>query len=319
MKTVIGGYGDIPFAADLIKGGEIVAFPTETVYGLGASAFCGEAIKKIFAAKGRPQDNPLIVHIADISMLEQVASEVPAIAYTLFKEFSPGPLTLILKKNPAISPLVTAGLNTVGVRIPAHRMALELIKAAELPICAPSANTSSRVSPTMASHVYEDMAGRIPLILDGGSCEVGVESTVLDLTSEPYAILRPGRITAGMLAPFIKVQSTPAGQGEGVKSPGMKYRHYAPLVKTLLADTPARAIALRNSYTEGRAVILGSSRFIEKCGEGISLGSTSGEIAQNLYAALRKAEKEYDCLIIEKLPESEENTALLNRILKAAD
>ena len=141
-------------------------------------------------------------------------------------------------------------------------MALELIKAAELPICAPSANTSSRVSPTMASHVYEDMAGRIPLILDGGSCEVGVESTVLDLTSEPYAILRPGRITAGMLAPFIKVQSTPAGQGEG-KIPGMKYRHYAPLVKTLLADTPARAIALRNSYTEGRAVILGNNRFIE--------------------------------------------------------
>lgn len=317
MKTKIGGYQDIPLAASLIKKGEIVAFPTETVYGLGASAYCDTAISKIFTAKGRPQDNPLIVHLADIFALTQVARDIPQLAYDLLDNFSPGPLTLILHKNATVSPLVTAGLDTVAVRIPSHNMALELIRQSGLPLCAPSANTSSRVSPTTAAHVYEDMQGKISLILDGGSCEVGVESTVLDLTSPKAAILRPGKITPSMLLPFLKV-SVDTPQGESAKSPGTKYRHYAPLAKVALANSPKEAQELYNDFYEGKAIIIGSKDFVEKCGNGISLGKDSPEIASNLYATLRVAEKEYDYLIIEKLADCEENAALINRIMHAA-
>jgi len=316
METVIGSYKDIEFAAQLLQAGEVVAFPTETVYGLGGNAYSEAAIKKIFTAKGRPQDNPLIVHIANIRDLEQVAIDIPKIAYLLLDKFAPGPLTLVLKKHSNIPYQVTAGGESVAVRIPAHEMALELIRQANIPICAPSANTSSRVSPTLASHVYEDLQGKIPLILDGGSCDIGVESTVLDLTRAQPAILRPGAVTASMLAPFLNV-SMAAPPDETAKSPGTKYRHYASLAKVELASTPKEALEKLKAWDKDKAIILGSKDFIDSCKKGISLGATSAEIARNLFAALRKVEKQFNYIIIERFPETEENIALLNRITKA--
>lgn len=306
MKTRIGDYNDIDYAASLIQLGELVAFPTETVYGLGANAYCEEAVKKIFTVKGRPQDKPLIVHIADMQDLEKVAIDIPQVAYSLFQEFAPGPLTLVLKKHPNISYAITAGGENVAVRIPAHSMALELIKRAGLPICAPSANISARISPTRASHVYEDMAGSIPLILDGGSCDVGVESTVLNLTSPQPTILRPGKITANMLSPFLDSIAMPK-QASPIQTLS---------ANVALASTPMQALELLASAGFGKGIILGSKDFIEKCGKGIVLGENSEEISQNIYAHLRQADKKYNYIIIEKFLETEENTALLNRINK---
>ncbi len=308
MKTRIGDYNDIDYAVSLLQSGELVAFPTETVYGLGANAYCEEAIKKIFAVKNRPQDKPLIVHIADIQDLENVAIDIPPVAYLLFQKFAPGPLTLVLKKHTNISYTITAGGESVAVRIPAHSMALELIKRAEFPICAPSANISARISPTKASHVYEDMASSIPLILDGGSCDVGVESTILDLTSKQPIILRSGKITSNMLSPFLGLKATLNQLQPSTIQPLS--------ANIVLAHTPLQALELLTSADLGKGIILGSKDFIEKCGTGIVLGENSEEISKNIYTYLRKAQKEYHYIIIEKFPETEENTALLNLISK---
>ncbi|MDE7078835.1 MAG: threonylcarbamoyl-AMP synthase, partial [Clostridia bacterium] len=173
-------------AVELIKGGDVVAFPTETVYGLGANALDKEAVKKIFLAKGRPMDNPLIIHIADKAMIDELAVDVTAQARAVINAFMPGPITVILKKSDCVPDEVSAGLSTVGIRYPSHCVAQKFIKACGLPICAPSANTSTKISPTSSSHVYEDMKGRIPLILEGGECQVGIESTIIDMsTSSP--------------------------------------------------------------------------------------------------------------------------------------
>lgn len=217
--------------AQAIQRGELVAFPTETVYGLGASAFMPEAISKIYEVKGRPQDNPLIVHLADLKDLEQVAQDIPDIAYELFKAFSPGPLTLILPKSDCIPYEATAGLDTVGIRFPKTATSRALIRAAG-PLVAPSANLSGRPSPTRAEHVLSDLDGKIPYILDGGNCQIGLESTILDLTQDPPQILRPGGLTQETLEAFLaekltRFQAKPGVTGPA-KAPGMKYRHYAP-------------------------------------------------------------------------------------------
>ena len=316
MKTEIGKRDLIQRGAELIKQGEVVAFPTETVYGLGADAFNPNAVAKIFEAKGRPQDNPLIVHIADVSSLESIARDIPPSAYFLLERFSPGPLTLVLKKNPNLPFCVSAGLDTVGVRIPCHEIALDLIKQSATAICAPSANTSSRISPTTAEHVLDDMQGKIPLIIDGGSCDIGLESTVLDLTSPYPTILRQGAITEEMLCECLGEIKTHKGEIKKAKSPGMKYRHYAPLVKTLLASNVKQALDIKNS-TNGKAVIIGSENFITQCGGGICLGTTPQEIAKNIYKTLREAEKVYDIIIIEKFENNQYNKAILDRIKKA--
>lgn len=227
-------------AAGIIKSGGLVAFPTETVYGLGADAFDPEAVRKIFEAKGRPLDNPIIVHIADKAMIEQIAVDVPPAAQRLIDIFWPGPLTLVLKKRKEVPYEVTGWLDTVAVRMPDHPVALALIKKSGVPIAAPSANISGRPSPTRAEHVIDDFMGKIDCIIDGGASRIGIESTVLDLTSEVPTILRPGFITPEDIRDVIgNVCIHPAviEQVETIaKSPGMKYRHYAPEAEMILFE-----------------------------------------------------------------------------------
>ncbi|MDO5737682.1 MAG: L-threonylcarbamoyladenylate synthase [Eubacteriales bacterium] len=228
----------LELAAEAVRSGGLVAFPTETVYGLGALFDSQLAVQNIFETKGRPQDNPLIVHLADIEQLAQVAEGDLALARTLFKKFSPGPLTLVLKKRETVPALVSAGLSTVAVRIPKHPLALALIEAVGKPLVAPSANTSGRPSPTSALAVLEDLAGKIPYILDGGNCLVGLESTVLDISLDKAAILRPGAIGPDELSKVLayRPQITTIKAGQAPAAPGMKYRHYAPNVQVEIVE-----------------------------------------------------------------------------------
>ena len=236
---------DIAEAAELLRKGELVAFPTETVYGLGADARRADSVRAVFAAKGRPADNPLIVHIADTTMLPEIASEIPEIALRLSKAFWPGPLTMVLPKQPVIPEVTSGGLDTVGIRMPSHPVARALIEASGCPIAAPSANRSGKPSPTTAKHVMDDMDGRIAAVLDGGQCEVGVESTVICFDdAETIHILRPGLISAEDLAPYAervyvdKAIFEQIAADAKVASPGMKYKHYAPKAKILPVDAP---------------------------------------------------------------------------------
>lgn len=244
MKTRLFHTNEIDEAGKLIAHGELVAFPTETVYGLGADARNADAVRAIFSAKGRPADNPLIVHISDFNMIYQVANEVPEIAVRLANAFWAGPLTMVLPKRPEIPSVTSGGLDTVGIRMPSHPIARELIRLSGCPIAAPSANRSGKPSPTTAKHVMDDMDGRIAGVIDGGLCEVGVESTVICFDdAETVHILRPGIISEEDLQPFAKnvyvdkaVYSQIAPDAK-VASPGMKYKHYAPKAKILPIET----------------------------------------------------------------------------------
>ncbi len=221
-------------AAAILRDGGLVGIPTETVYGLGANGLNEEAVAHIFEAKGRPQDNPLILHIPDASWLEQYCKDIPLTAYKLADAYWPGPMTMILRRKDIVPDAVTAGLDTVGMRCPAHPLCRAIIDAAGVPVAAPSGNTSGRPSPTTAQHMLEDMDGKIDAIVDGGPCSVGVESTIIDLTETPARLLRPGGITLEQLEAVLgEVAVDPAvtrlmGAGEQPKAPGMKYRHYAP-------------------------------------------------------------------------------------------
>lgn len=225
-------------AADALRKGELVAFPTETVYGLGANAFLDEAVAEVYRVKGRPQDNPLIVHLADFEDLEKVALNVDDRAIKLFRKFSPGPLTLVLRRHPDIPPRVSAGRDTVAVRFPEHSLTQKLLRLAKIPVVAPSANLSGKSSPTRAWHVQKDMEYKIPYIIDGGSCKVGLESTVLDLSGDLPTILRPGAITAEMIEAELGVpvrdSFSPDSDGKAPKAPGMKYKHYSPRAKVYI-------------------------------------------------------------------------------------
>ena len=225
---------DIDEAAAILRDGGLLGIPTETVYGLGANGLNEEAVAHIFEAKGRPQDNPLILHIPDASWLERYCKDIPLTAYQLAEAYWPGPMTMILKRKDIVPNAVTAGLDTVGMRCPAHPLCREIIAASGVPVAAPSGNTSGRPSPTTAQHMLEDMDGKIDAIVDGGPCSVGVESTIIDLTETPARLLRPGGITLEQLEAVLgEVAVDPAvtrlmGAGEQPKAPGMKYRHYAP-------------------------------------------------------------------------------------------
>src|SRR3989442_4849939 len=237
-------------AAALLCAGEIVVFPTETVYGLGADALETSAVERIFAAKGRPFSDPLIVHIADEAALEQLTTSIPPQVRQLARSFWPGPLTLILPRSPLVPKLVTAGLETVAVRMPRHPVALALIRAAASPIAAPSANRFMHVSPTTAQHALADLRGRVPLILDAGPCEIGVESTVLDLCSEVPRILRPGGVSLEALRAILPdvqpaIQRKVVGESEefvAEKAPGQLLTHYAPTIPLLLFDGSVEAM-----------------------------------------------------------------------------
>ena len=253
----------VQMAADIICRGGLQAIPTETVYGLGANALDPDAVRRIFEAKGRPQDNPLIIHVPSAQWLPRFCEDVPPLAYTLARNFWPGPLTMILKRKPVVPDATTAGLDTVGVRCPAHPVTLAIIRYAGVPIAAPSANTSGRPSCTTAADVAEDMSGRIDGIVDGGPCTVGVESTIVDLTVTPPRLLRPGGLPLEDLQRVLgeievdRAVTAPLKDGEQPKAPGMKYRHYAPKAPvTVFTGNPRRtAQAMAQQLGEGTGVI----------------------------------------------------------------
>ncbi|USG65428.1 L-threonylcarbamoyladenylate synthase [Brevibacillus ruminantium] len=325
-------------AARLLHDGETVAFPTETVYGLGANALSDEAVGKIFMAKGRPSDNPLIVHIGDKEQLREVAAALPEKGAALVEAFWPGPLTLILPKTDRVASLVTAGLDTVGVRMPDHPIALELIRQAGVPVAAPSANRSGRPSPTTADHVLADLTGRIAGVIDGGATGVGVESTVLDVTVDPPLICRPGGITREQLEEVIgEVRLDPAFLQESVeapRSPGMKYTHYAPEGEMWLVqgeESKAReqmrvmlAEAKRHGRKTGVMATEESLSYWQQQKEAdvvLSLGSSRelGEVAQQLYGALRQFDDEQVQFIVSPaFPRTGIGMAVMNRLEKAA-
>lgn len=320
ITRIVNAEDGLDEAVSLIKNGELVVFPTETVYGLGANAFDPVAVAKIFEAKGRPQDNPLIVHISRVEEVKGIARDVPEVFYTLAERFMPGALTVVLPKSDLIPGIVTAGGDTVAVRMPDHPVARELISRS-FPLAAPSANRSKHVSPTTARHVYDDLCGRVPLILDGGECGVGIESTVLDLTSGSPVILRPGAVTAEMLAPFLGVIP---GSGKVIgtaKSPGMKYEHYAPTAEAYAAVSARSAAEFYDRCTaEGRhPVLLFRDIYPDVLGdrECISLGKSVEDFMHTVYSALRAAEKSYDVIVVETLEGEGRAASVMNRVMKA--
>ncbi len=321
-------------AAKLIQNGEVVAFPTETVYGLGANGLCGEAVAKIFAAKGRPADNPLIEHVSKKSDVRRLWMRTPKFAQILMDTFWPGPLTLIAQKSDCVPDEVTAGLNTVAVRMPLNKTARALISKAGVPIAAPSANRSGRPSPTTAQHVLDDMDGRIPLILDGGPCKYGVESTVLSLIGAP-TILRPGAVTREMLEAVIgevRVANSilhPMRDGEVAASPGMKYKHYAPNAEVIVVNGEPERVArvinalYRQSEAEGVECEIAATEQTKHFYKGkryAVLGDRNapGTLCVNLFTALREMDKRADRIYAEGIPADQEGLAYMNRLLRAA-
>jgi len=322
-------------AAGIIREGGLVAFPTETVYGLGADALRPEASMKIYSAKGRPSDNPLIVHISSVEDLARIAKEVPQEAMKLAETFWPGPLTMVVNKNDTVPYETTGGLDTVAVRMPSHPVALALIRESGCLIAAPSANTSGRPSPTLASHVAEDMTGKIPMIIDGGEVGIGIESTIVDLTEEIPMILRPGYITKEMLEEVIgQVRIDPgiidADSKQKPKAPGMKYRHYAPKAALTLVDGEQNAVMEKiqalteEMHAKGKRVgIIGTDETIEAYnGELVlSMGKREDEdgIARHLYRILREFdEADVDVIYSESFATPRIGQAIMNRLLKAA-
>lgn len=317
-------------AVDILNKGEVVAFPTETVYGLGAVATDEQAVKKIFEAKGRPSDNPLIVHIGTIDELKKYVEEIPNITYSLINAFWPGPLTLIMKPKKGIfAPNVTAGLSTVGLRMPDHPVALTLLKKLGKPVAAPSANRSGRPSPTKAEHVLEDLQGLIPFIIDGGETGVGIESTVLDITTTPPVILRPGSITFEMLQEVVgeviqptveeqKHESTP-------KSPGMKYTHYAPKAPLYLIEHDKTKVikAIKKLKREGHKIaLLAPSQYCDIAVDYFFPFGNAGDqnqMASTLYNLLRECDKT-DVTIILATTTTRKGVgeAIMNRLEKAS-
>lgn len=257
METKYLTQNEIETAADILRRGGLVGIPTETVYGLGANGLDPAAVADIFTAKGRPQDNPLILHIPEAGWLERYCRDIPDAAYQLAERFWPGPLTMVLPRRDNVPDIVTAGLDTVGMRCPGHGLCREIIALAEVPVAAPSGNTSGRPSPTTARHMLEDMDGKINAIVDGGPCGVGVESTIIDLTCTPPRLLRPGGVTLEQLREAlgeVEVDAAVTRQmkaGEKPKAPGMAYRHYAPKAPvTVVAGDPAKSAAYIAAHAE---------------------------------------------------------------------
>lgn len=326
---------NIAEAAHLLRSGGLVAFPTETVYGLGACAFNDAAVREIFVAKGRPSDNPLIVHcagtqdlmqVADVLRREVFSEELKQFFEALRERFCPGPLTFVLPKRPSVPDSVTAGLATVAVRFPKHPVAVALIEATGEPLVAPSANRSGYPSPTTAAHVLHDLQGRIHAVLDGGTCEVGIESTVVNILVSPPCILRPGSISKEQLnevaremgreefvdnASILNTSNEAASKNTTPLAPGMKYRHYAPLARVLLVESAEEASFLAKQYPIHRIFADASEAVPEKI---FALSE------QNLYAELRAVDIDgIQAVIIVCSPRLRMNAALMNRLIKAAE
>jgi len=311
---------EIEKAAEILRAGGLVAFPTETVYGLGADASNPAAVKKIFAAKGRPADHPVIVHIADMSELKHWAAEVPRAAWLLAEKFWPGPLTMVLKRSPSVSDLISGGQNTIGLRVPGHPVAQQLLKAFGGGIAAPSANKFGRLSPTTAEHVREELGNAVDIILDGGPCDVGIESTIVDLTREPPAILRPGRVSAQQIADALLV---PLGESavDRPRVPGSLASHYAPrtplkvvhpdeiesYVRRQVMPPPVAVLARRSRPRDSKVALWQVAP------------ETPEEYARLLYGTLRRLDAA-GCrlIVVEALPQLPEWTAVRDRLDRAA-
>jgi L-threonylcarbamoyladenylate synthase len=290
-------------AAAILLSGQPVAIPTETVYGLAAPIFDLEAVQKIFSMKGRPQDNPLIAHVSSIAMVESIAQNIPQIFYELAEKFWPGPLTMVLQRKECVPDLVTAGEGSVAIRMPSHPIALQLIERVGVPLVAPSANLSGRPSPTCVAHVLEDFEGILSAVVEGGSCQIGIESTVLNLLSEIPTLLRPGSISKMHIEEIIGLEIALPKKGGPVLSPGMKYRHYAPKGQLYLTEEILQIPA--------GSFILSREPF-----EGFDCRSLN---SRELYAHLREADR----LQVKEIwvlldPVSSEDPALMNRLVKAA-
>lgn len=324
-------------AGDILKNGGLVAFPTETVYGLGGDALEPEAANKIYRAKGRPSDNPLIVHIADMNALDAIAENISEKAKKLAEAFWPGPLTMIFSKKGIVPESTTGGLETVAVRMPGHPVAIALIRAAGGYVAAPSANTSGRPSPTKAEHVAEDLTGKIEMIIDGGTVGIGLESTIVDMSAEEPVILRPGYITQEMLEEVIgKVQIDPALVSKNPqkdikpKAPGMKYRHYAPKGQMMIVEgTMEKVVETINDMVREkrelgcRVAVIATEETKEfyQCALVRSVGSRKceGSIAAGLYDILREMDHlEAEFIFAESFAEDTLGKAIMNRMLKAA-
>lgn len=331
------GKEKIAKAAGLLRDGEVVAFPTETVYGLGANGMDADASVKIYEAKGRPSDNPLILHIAEFDQLDEIARDISDDAWKIMKAFWPGPMTIVLHKKDAVPMKTTGGLHTVAVRMPSHPVARELILQAGVPIAAPSANRSGRPSPTEAVHVLEDMDGRIPMILDGGKVGIGIESTIIDMTEDKPVILRPGFITPEMVDEVVSgvtidpaILGGPLAEGLKPKAPGMMYRHYAPLGDMWLVEGAMEEVVQTiNEMTKQqqqlgyKVAVIGTDENIDEYQADIvrSIGSRKdpATIGANLYGTLREMDQLGVQIIYgESYGEEEFFGAIRNRILKAA-
>jgi len=326
----------IDYAADVLRSGGLVAFPTETVYGLGADATNESAVKNIFKAKGRPSDNPLIVHIANKNDVERLVSRIPPKAFLLMDKFWPGPLTLIMDKSHIIPDAITAGLDTVAIRMPCHHVALALIERSGLPVAAPSANTSGKPSPTNAEHVIDDLYGKVDVIIDAGSCGVGLESTVLDITADPPVILRPGGVTSEQLKEVLgSVNTDPAifskdFKNTTPKSPGMKYKHYSPKAEVIIIKGKSGQVTgkinkmveeLRLKGLKVGILATEQTKAAYSNAEIISAGDREHleTIASNLFKALREFDlRGVDVILAESVENSGIGLAIMNRLNKAA-
>ena len=294
--------GVVELAAKLLQEGQLVAIPTETVYGLGANGLDPEAVAKIFITKGRPQDNPLILHIADVDQLETLCHHIPESAYTLADAFWPGPLTMVLPARDLVPKCTTAGLPTVAVRCPDCEITRKIIRAAGVPVAAPSANISGKPSTTTADHVYHDHSGKIPLIVDGGACRVGVESTIIDLTENPPRLLRPGGITPEQLVEVLgeitvdKAVTAQIDKDEVVKAPGMKYKHYAPQCRVVIVSGSREKAAsyIHNHFAVGDRVLCFREELplYENC-QPLAYGceEDAATLSAGLFSALRELDK----------------------------
>ncbi len=327
--SVTDGIEKYTDAANLLKDNQVVGMPTETVYGLAGNAYSDEAVNRIFEAKGRPQDNPLIVHISEFSEIYELVSEVPEKAKKLADAFWPGPLTIILPKSEKVPLSVTAGLDTVAVRCPSHPIARNLIKASCVPLAAPSANLSGKPSPTKAEHVYDDLKGRIPYIIDGGECDEGVESTVITLATPVPKLLRPGNVTLSELKNVLgevivdDAVLNPLKKGEKVSSPGMKYKHYSPVADIVLVRGSYDAFVeyINNLQSENIYAMVFDNEGKELNVPYINYGDGDYKtLAHSLFDSLRELDKKGAEKCYVRYPDecNDDNLAVLNRLLRAA-
>lgn len=322
-------YEKIKLAAESIKQGKLVLFPTETVYGIGANALDEKAVKDIFIAKGRAQDNPLIVHISNIEMLDKLVQNVGEVEQKLMKTFWPGPFTIVLEKKPIIPDVITGGLNTVAIRMPSNEIARKLIEYSNLPIAAPSANVSGKPSGTLVDDIIEELDGKMDYIIDSGKVDIGVESTVVRVVDGIVHILRPGKITPEDIQALgieVYIEKQILGEykkDEKVMSPGIKYKHYAPNTNCLLvySKNEDKLVQTINENIEGkRAVVICKTRNIEKYNSEykLDMGQTLEEITNNIFTLLRKADKyNAEIIAIEGVEKDGLGLAIMNRLLRA--